>query len=516
MRRYDPHYTTENPAANTQQVLCDYVRKGHIGWRAAVDLVRDVLFKNANKLYHLDLDFSELQEDETGVLSGAYQTDADLLRTFLKDQPTPDFVRICWTDYTATPRMRMVPFRKFVTLLNEGKPTDIGITKAALGMLQNDLLVLGASATGEYRLHPDFSSLKKGPIDGHISMQGEFREENGARVALCPRSVLHRAIEYAAEHGLSLLIGFEIEFLLLERTSDAQHQYTPLATDGHAWSVSRYFSHPRLASLLRDMVTILDSMSIHVEQLHAESCPGQFELILPPLPPLEAVDTLLHTREVLHALATQAGYKLTLHPKPFPHACGTASHIHLSIQSPDGENPNVYGAFYAGVLKRLRAICAFTYPTPASYERVRDGCWAGGRWVAWGTQNRETPLRKIRGSHWEMKCIDGTANPFFAVAAVIFAGARGIADRERLEGVWGDCEMDPAVMSENDRAEMGVKEMLPASVGEALRALKGDKEMVEMLGEEVVERYVAVKKTEEGLLGRMGEEERRAWLIERY
>jgi glutamine synthetase len=475
-----------------------------------------VLFKNANKLYHLELDFSELEEEAT-LAQGAYQSDADVLRAFLKNQSAPDFVRICWNDFTASQRMRMVPFRKFTSLLNEGKPTDIGITSAVFGLIQNDWMVPSASATGEYRLHPDFSSLKKGPIEGHISMNGEFRQKSGAPVPLCPRSILQRAVEFGAENNLSFLIGFEIEFLLVERAEPKPGnttRYSTLKTDGHAWSVSRYFADPKIAALLRDMVSTLEDMGIYVEQLHAESATGQFELILPPYPPVQAADTLLHTRDVMSALATAAGFKLTLHPKPFAQACGTASHMHMSLSSPDGNKPETYTALYAGILKHLRAILAFTYANPASYERSSDGTWSGGRWVTWGTQNREAALRKIEGSHWELKCIDGLANPYLAIAAVLNAGVKGVVDREVM--VWGDCEMDPAKLTANDRKELGVSQMLPGSVEEGLAALREDGELSELMGAELVERYVALKEFELKFLGEMGEDERRQWLMERY
>lgn len=136
------------------------------------------------------------------------------------------------------------------------------------------------------------------------------------------------------------------------------------------------------------------------------------------------------------------------------------------------------------------------------------------RWVAWGTQNRETPLRKIEGSHWELKCLDGLANPYLALAAVLLAGARGVADGERL--VWADCEIDPATLTENDRKELHVSEMLPASVEEALRALGEDEGLSDMLGAELVEKYTAVKEFELKLLSSLKEEERRKWIMERY
>jgi len=371
------------------------------------------------------------------------------------------------------------------------------------------------NATGEYRLHPDFSSLKKGPIEGHVSMYAEFREKTGARVSLCPRSLLQRAVEFGAAHNLTFLLGFEIEFLLVERLNNGStSRYGAIPTDGHAWSVSRYFADPKVSRLLRDMVSALDEVGIYTEQLHAESANGQFELILPPYPPIEAVDTLLHTRDVLSAVATAAGFKITLHPKPFAHAVGTASHTHMSISSENGNKPHVYESFYAGILKHLRAITAFTYSNPASFERLADGVWAGGRWVTWGTQNRETALRKVEDSHWELKCMDGLANPYFAMAAVLFAGINGVLDKEEL--VWGDCEIDPAKLTDNDRKELGVTEMLPLSVEEALNALRKDEELVDYMGPSLVKRYIELKEFELNFLGRMSEEERREWIMERY
>jgi glutamine synthetase len=499
------------------QVLCDYVRKGELGWKAAIQLVRDILFFNSNKLYHLGLEFSELEEGQIQDLSvDKYRTDLELFQFFLKGRDIPDFIRIYWNDLTASPRMRLVPFRRFMSLLDDGKPTDIGITKAALSLLQNDTLIPGASSTGEYRLHPDFSSLKSGPIKGHVSMHGNFREQNGARVALCPRSLLERAVEFGAENGLTFLLGFEIEFMLLQRldVKDTPPKFAAPVSDGHAWSVSRAFADQKVSDLLRDMVGELDDMGIYVEQLHAESAGGQFELVLPPLPPLEAVDTLLHAREVMSALATNAGYRMTLHPKPFAAGCGTASHVHMSISSSAGSKPEVYESFYAGILKHMRGIMAFTYSSPASYERSVDSAWAGGRWVAWGTQNRETALRKIEDSHWEVKTLDGLANPYLAMGAILLAGTHGAVAKTEL--IWRDCEVDPVNLTENDRKELKITEMLPASVEEALSALKEDEQLTEYLGPELVERYAAVKEAELNLLGEMGEEERRQWIMERY
>lgn len=123
-------------------------------------------------------------------------------------------------------------------------------------------------------------------------------------------------------------------------------------------------------------------------------------------------------------------------------------------------------------------------------------------------------MRKIEDSHWEIKCLDGLANPYLAMAAILFAGVSGAMGREKL--VWGDCEVDPATLSENDRKELKVTQMLPASVGEALEALQEDGALTELLGPELVEKYTAVKEFELEFLSTLQEEERKEWVMARY
>ncbi|KAL0942698.1 glutamine synthetase [Colletotrichum truncatum] len=496
-----------------EKVLSEYARKGHMTWREATKLVKDILFNNSNHVYHLQLPFSP---DEGFLnprrLSG--RSDLDILEAFLDGKKPPQYLRIYWNDMTATPRVRAVPMRKVLSVMNEDGDFLLSITKASLGLLQNDMVVPGASGTGEYRLHPDFTSLHEGPREGHISVFGDFREQDGAVVPLCPRSLLQRVVENSARLGLTFSIGFEIELLLLERVNSGPEKYRTLNNDGHAWSTSRMMDNPVFIKVIERAVAELDERGIYIEQIHPESAAGQFEVVLPHVPPLEAVDTLLYVRDVISSIAQAEGYRMSLHPKPFPTSCGTAAHMHMSITSPNGSKPETYQPFYAGILKHLRAIAAITYSNPVSYERVQDGCWAGGRWVTWGTQNRETPLRKVEDSHWEIKCLDGIANPYLAVAALLGAGSHGVQTNEKL--VWGDCEVDPATLTQNDRKELGVEQMLPSSLPEALKSLAEDEVLVELLGEELIERYTTVKEEEMKTLDSLSNEDRRQWILERY
>ncbi len=110
--------------------------------------------------------------------------------------------------------------------------------------------------------------------------------------------------------------------------------------------------------------------------------------------------------------------------------------------------------------------------------------------------------------------MDGLANPYLAMGAVLLAGINGVTSHEKL--VWQDCEIDPANLTENDRKELHVVEKLPRSLEEALAALKSDEELIEWLGTALVEKYAASKEFEMTFLGGMNDDERRQWIMERY
>ena len=137
-----------------------------------------------------------------------------------------------------------------------------------------------------------------------------------------------------------------------------------------------------------------------------------------------------------------------------------------------------------------------------------------GTWIAWGTQNRETPIRRIEDSHYEVKCMDGLANPYLALGAILGAGIQGILDSEAL--TFTDCKDDPASLSGDDRAALGITSQFPKTLDAALNNLKNDTQLKSIMGEPVCTTYVAVKTEESRMLKEMEPADRRAWLIERY
>ncbi|KAI0596354.1 hypothetical protein F4775DRAFT_603969 [Biscogniauxia sp. FL1348] len=531
----DGHWLPETYVLATTQVrsvlktvLGELVQAQQLSEAQAVQLVQDVLFSNAQKLYNLgDLAtvlprYAELSPPTTtSTIPSA--TALHKLRAL-----GTRYLRVYWHDYTSSARCRVLPMGHVERTLGRGRPVAVSLTQGSLGLLRTDALIAAAGPSGVYALRPDWASLRPGPAPGHASCYGWFTSPSPSspeeQTPLCPRTLLRRVVDDAAALGLTFLLGFEIEFVVLGRSRNGT--YVPLPhSDGHAWSSARALaewgsssSNSSSSSFLRaadEALAQLEAAGVEVEQFHAESAPGQFEVVLGPLEPLAACDALLHARQVVEAAAARHGFRVTLHPKPMAGACGTASHAHISVSSSSEEEEKpVYESFYAGILGHLRAVAALAYASPASYERAVDHAWAGGRWAAWGTQNREVPLRKVDGAHWEVKTLDGLANPYFAVAALLAAGTDGV--RRRVPLVLGDCTEDPALLSDARRAELNICQMLPANLEEALRALAGDETLVKLLGPEFVRRYIDVKNAELALLNPMSAEQRRQWIMERY
>ncbi|KHO00415.1 developmental protein FluG [Metarhizium album ARSEF 1941] len=493
-------------------VLCDFVRKGDITWKQATQMVQDMLFNTSNKIYDLGLTM-RCRLPKNAQPSGTLPTkfEAQHLLTYLADTEKPHYLRLCWLDYTAMPRMRVIPSRQVLSAMKTNQPLWVTVTKGCLGILQNDTLIPGVGPVGEFQLQPDFSSLRPGPRDGHITVMCDFKEKDGSLVNLCPRTMLKRAIDLARDEHIELLLGFEIELVLLRRPGNGG--YSVDSYDGHACSTVGAMDHEVVEKVLEAAIQQLDHAGVYVEMLHAESATGQFEIVLPKARPMEAVDTLIFARQVIASCANASGYKMTLHPKPIANACGTAAHAHISITS-DGRNAALYEPFYAGILSHLRAICAFTCSNMVSYERLRNGVWAGGTWVTWGTQNREAPLRKIENSHWELKCVDGLSNPYMAMAAIVLAGLDGVRKGKKL--TWADCTRDPASLSSGQRLQLGIDTRLPESIDEALKALVEDGDLTNLLEVDVIKRYVAVKEAEAELMKSMDAKDRRDWILDRY
>lgn len=495
-------------------MLVDYVRHGDYNVSQAKTAAADILFHNSNRLYKLDLEPKWLDD---APISTKLSPPVDSLEAFLLNNSDIEFVWMQWLDYTATTRVRMFPIEEFARIAR--KERRLGISQAVCCMLQDDTVLLEGSTTGQFYMEPDLNSIYRNgglapTAAPSATVMTFWRSEDGTPFEGCPRSTLQNiADKIRTEHKIELKFGFEIEVVFLTATQDQNTneitEYSP-ATLNHSWSQMTLETR-RLVPLLEKVSQILSSMGIKLQQFHAESAPGQFEFVLPPAAPLAAVDTLLAARQVITAVGEQHGLRATLHPRPVANGAGSAAHVHISITPSTQED-----SFLAGIFEYFRSITAFTLSSEASYERVRPGIWAGSEWVTWGFQNREAPVRKIEPGHWEFKPLDGVANMYLAMAALLAGGYIGL--EEMLPLTVKECTVDAATLSHSERADLGITKQIPKTLEESLDDLELDElnNLNTLLGTELVKNYVTVKRAEIVRLREMPEEKRRMWLLERY
>jgi glutamine synthetase len=184
----------------------------------------------------------------------------------------------------------------------------------------------------------------------------------------------------------------------------------------------------------------------------------------------------------------------TFMPKPFSSVTGNGLHTHQSLWSLDGEplfaddtdelglSTTAYH-YMGGLLEHGRSIAAVICPTVNSYKRIGVGKPASGStwapaYVAYGGNNRTVMLRVPEGGRIEHRCVDGSANPYLASAALLAAGLDGV-DRALEPGdpVTGDLFALPP----EELASRGIAH-LPRTLDSALAELVTDEVLREALG----------------------------------
>ena len=270
-----------------EKVLTEYVDRGALALDQAVNLVQDLLFNTANDIYSLSLKRHRLYSpahrfsSESVVAEQApTMQDVSHLKRFLEHNPSVKFLRLQWLDYTATARVRLLPIKQALNMFRDGK--HLSITKAALGLLQTDVVCEGFSATGQHDLVPIFSSIRISNRSKHATLQCEFRESDGTEVDICPRTALRRQVERGSAMGLEFLVGFEIEVIFMTRKFSGDHLVfgeSPITSEGgHAWSAVSALHDGKIMSLVETIVEDLERAGIELLQFHPETAPGQVRL----------------------------------------------------------------------------------------------------------------------------------------------------------------------------------------------------------------------------------------------
>jgi len=315
---------------------------------------------------------------------------------------------------------------------------------------------------------------------------------------LCPRLALAKVMHKAMEvHGLSFLVKFEVEVEVVKVSADG-NEIIPHSTGFGQFAIAGQedpcFAH------MEECICELQYVGIDIEGFQLQGRRGRYQISLHPQQPLQAVDELLLVHDRIKRIFSKYSYIATMCPKPVAARQQTTSqHMHISISPPDAES-----SFLAGVLKHLQALCAFSLPYDLSYEREQ----LNSEVVAWGTQNWGVPIRKVNSGHWDIRCVDATANMYLTLAAFLGAGLSGIQNQESL--IWPDISISERL----DAVKAGPAAYLPSSLEDALCFLEAEAGEIEgIIESKIVHHYVLLKRFESSRMRQDLEEARRLHVV---
>ena len=540
-----------NARAVLAEIFAELVDSGDLSLPEAGLYIRRILALNAVELYGLSP--RAACNDDREPADGLCRSLSSAPSSAFEIPEKIEHVRLMWCDLAGIRRCRLLPRAVF---LERGLVVGAGITSAVMATpAHHDVVIAesGLAAIGEVRMIPDmatFRALPYCPLHGQAFV--DFTDASGDGWDFCPRRTLRRAVKVAKdEFDLCFQAAFESEFYLLHQpTVGCEQQARPV--DSTTYCSTASLANSDVRQVLESANRSLEASGICVEQWHAESGPGQFEIAIAHGAPLAAADEQLMVRETLVACAAEAGYRATFLPKVFAVAAGSGSHVHFSLKqpcvaswstisfveygsAPDSSLKELFltsatESFMAGVLEHLPALLAVTAPSSLSFARLQPGCWSAA-FQCWGIQNREAAIRAVIRKpniedglppdhnsnsfildNFELEAIDGTCNPHLALSAIIFAGIDGIRRRLRLGA---PLQVDPCTLSTEQLSQRGIRR-LPRSVEEAHAAFRSDAALLNGFGSQLTTAMLAVRLADAVFLDDRSFEERVSFLLDRF
>ncbi|KAI0432204.1 glutamine synthetase [Xylaria sp. FL1042] len=450
-------------------------------------------------------------------------------------------VRLQWVDYSGVLRARFIPAARALRVASGSETVRLGQSSMLVPISTAPKFFSLSDYHETWTLTPDWSSIRRcGFKPDHAAImcyvtQEDADKEFDKKLDKCPRMLLTRALDQLkAKWHAKVWIGFEIEFVLLDSSNKVIEPVDRLT--GHSSAAGL---RAGMLDLIEEIVDALEKSSIEIHHYHAK-LNDQMVIALAPERALKAVDSLVLAQETIRTICVRRNLKATMTPKPTLAGPSNGLHLHLSFYDPKDLGPGSFlggcptpelylagianrlgglepdrvspDTFIAAILSHMGSLCAFGMANYDGYVRSASG--AAGAWIGFGTDNRDLPVRKIGECLWEFRMMDGTANPYLFVAAVIFAALDGLGSKTKL--VWKDCKFFPDSMNEERRVEYGLTKSMPITFKEALDYLRSDHAMTTRIGQNLVEWFLSVKDKEVEEFGKMTDEQRRLRFLEYF
>ncbi|MBI3648697.1 MAG: glutamine synthetase [Actinobacteria bacterium] len=347
---------------------------------------------------------------------------------------------------------------------------------------------------GDFRMIPDLSTLRICPWLEKTAMVicDITDEEAGDPVQVSPRQILKRQIERAAQKGLVVKTGSELEFYLFKDSFDtlAERSYRDLRPSSTYIMDYHMLQTTKDEWIIRQIRNGMRGAGIPVEFSKGEFGKGQQEINITYSDALNNADNHSLYKHGVKEICAMNGVAATFMAKWTMAEAGSSCHLHSSVWSPDGSESLMWDAdapnhmsetfrhYLGGLMATAREMSWMYAPFVNSYKRYQLGSWAPTA-IVWSHDNRTCGFRIVgehKGNRVECRIPGADANPYLAFAATIASGLWGIENK-----------IEPPEMFVGNAYEAKGVPRVPSSLHEAIDAFRGSQVAREAFGDFVFE-----------------------------
>ena len=347
---------------------------------------------------------------------------------------------------------------------------------------------------------PDPDSLIQLPWNKEVGWLASDLWMNGKPVEASPRVMLKKQIKELSEYGLTMKTGVECEYFLISQDGSS------IADPRDIQSKPCYDQSAlmRRYDLIKEICDSMIEMGWGPYQNDHEDANGQFEMNWDYSNCLVTADRHAFFKFMVKTLSEKHGLRATFMPKPFENLTGNGCHAHVSVWKGKKnvflDNSNKLGLskiaynFLGGVIKNAESLSAFFNPTINSYRRINaPPTKSGATWspssISYTGNNRTHMIRIPDPGRFELRLMDGSANPYLLQAGVLAAGIQGLKNKIN-PGKPLYCNMY------TDYKKYPNLPKLPDNLEHSLEKLKNNKKMNNSFGNNVINSYLKLRNSE--------------------
>jgi glutamine synthetase len=323
---------------------------------------------------------------------------------------------------------------------------------------------------------------------------------DGKPVKASPRVMLKEQIKKMSQKKLQMKSGVECEYFLISEDGSSiadQRDIQSKPCYDQSALMRRY-------DLIKEICDCMITMGWKPYQNDHEDANGQFEMNWDYTDSLVTADRHVFFKYMVKSLAEKHGLRATFMPKPFHNLTGNGCHAHVSVWNGKdnkfldkkdalGLSKLAYN-FLGGIMNNTQALSAFFNPTINSYRRINaPPTKSGATWspssISYTGNNRTHMIRIPDQGRFELRLMDGSANPYLLQAGIIAAGLEGI-NKKINPGKPLHCNMY------KDYKKYPKLKKLPNDINQAISMLQKSKPLADAFGKDVIASYVKLKNSE--------------------